>query len=52
MAGTAHPLLGLAPMLLATLMFVAMDTVIRHADAFAPALLLIWLFYTSPSPRD
>ena len=44
-AGTAHPLLGLVLMLLATLMFAGMDTVIRHANAFAPALLLITLRY-------
>ena len=32
-------------MLLATLLFASMDTVIRHANAFAPALLLITLRY-------
>ena len=41
----AHPLLGLALMLLATLMFAGMDTTIRHANAFIPALLLITLRY-------
>ena len=41
----SHPLLGLALMLLATLMFASMDTTIRHANAFAPALLLITLRY-------
>ena len=44
-AGMAHPLLGLVLMLLATLMFAGMDTVIRHANAFAPAMLLITLRY-------
>jgi drug/metabolite transporter (DMT)-like permease len=38
-------LLGLALMLLATLMFAGMDTVIRHANVFIPALLLITLRY-------
>lgn len=32
-------------MLVATLMFASMDTVIRHANTFAPALLLITLRY-------
>lgn len=41
----SHPLLGLALMLLATLMFASMDTVIRQANVFAPALLLITLRY-------
>ena len=41
----AHPLLGMALMLLATLSFAGMDTLIRHTSAFVPALLLITVRY-------
>ena len=41
----AHPLLGMALMLLATLSFAGMDTLIRHTGAFVPALLLITVRY-------
>ena len=44
-AAHSHPLLGLALMLLATLSFAGMDTLIRHTGAFVPALLLITLRY-------